>query len=663
MNSMDRGYVPNYNDNVDNHQNTTIRNNCEITRSYDDVLVTENDKLSSNEPSTAGSTSVIVENDNYEKNIFFIDVGDKLKEVKRSEREPTISPNSMDSSPNHSFNSNLAVPMNGSVEVEPNNNQQHESSEMNDMRHRPRLRLNINLAMENNLQSIANHWQIETSKQLNRNTTSIQSNFTGRQVNHSISQERVVRENTLSQQENRTSSLGSAFLQSNQTERDIIHRMPNSSQYSMLRQILTRTQPRIYLNPSSPEYQINTLLSDVHDETINLEATNMLEPNEFVITANNTESGVLNTPIIEFNESQLYRRPNIDVNIIRTPALQSSNTNKMMALNQSSSDADDRSSNNSDNSRTTNNNLQVEFNTDFNNDDSTNSNTITYETTTRSDNNRRLVIEKILDVKRTEEGRLVYNVKWFGSERIGTVDGSEVSDSFNFIEFWKNWGDKPIDIIYGANTCENDYSNEFNFNLSNWVSIKNVLNAIEPFRRCLSHSGIEIVEFFDRLDYNCDKIYLLSHTSHIYVILHLYIKKLIYISDGTNLFMTDDETRKEVEEKILSGYHDDNNYRFITMKNDLQVRADYCGSTAGSVALEFARLYRTKLLPYTDGYISTNETIRSRLRKKLHPAKSERLKFQSPFKRERLRCDICDKGFKFDKRIFALHMRKHRNEK
>jgi len=159
-------------------------------------------------------------------------------------------------------------------------------------------------------------------------------------------------------------------------------------------------------------------------------------------------------------------------------------------------------------------------------------------------------------------------------------------------------------------------------------------------------SRIEVSPWDDSLDR--DRILLLDHDSHCYVICYLSGQSLGYIADGTNNYMNDGTVREEIAK--FTGL------KLVGLNYNQQFRVDHCASSAVMIALELIRHHKQGQWPES---LAAPRSLRSRIEKRFHKFESESVSEQPLHTKRRWRiCSKCSKHFPNTKRrAFIMHQR------
>lgn len=116
-----------------------------------------------------------------------------------------------------------------------------------------------------------------------------------------------------------------------------------------------------------------------------------------------------------------------------------------------------------------------------------------------------------------------------------------------------------------------------------WVTMQQIMDTIERMRKKTFKTDIEVSPYSH--EHSGDKIYLLDHNFHCYVVLYYHKEKHGYIADGTNKFMETESIRSHVSKYI--------NFKLIGVRFDLQAKIDHCGGAAACIALAFMQAYKS----------------------------------------------------------------------
>lgn len=127
-----------------------------------------------------------------------------------------------------------------------------------------------------------------------------------------------------------------------------------------------------------------------------------------------------------------------------------------------------------------------------------------------------------------------------------------------------------------------------NLNYENWVTVDQIIDAIVCYK-CKFKKPLRPVKYNGELlgdksgSDEDEKIYLLQHMFHLYVLYYRATEKTCYIADGMNLYLNSASIRAELSRKIRC----DQTIMGIEVRP--QTRVDYCGAWAALIALDFTR--------------------------------------------------------------------------
>jgi len=171
-----------------------------------------------------------------------------------------------------------------------------------------------------------------------------------------------------------------------------------------------------------------------------------------------------------------------------------------------------------------------------------------------------------------------FKVSWVGYNEISWVDEGDLDCDRLVNEFFEKRGSREVEPLAGADAT----SDKFNFN--NWTSISTVLKHVRQWENSSRHNAGLNVERFNGLQ-NKDCVYIMDHNCHLFVLMHYVDDKLIYISDGTNLYSRSRKIKREINKRIGKGV------KVLTLINNVQRGQDFCGSTAAAIAITFLQKY------------------------------------------------------------------------
>lgn len=254
-------------------------------------------------------------------------------------------------------------------------------------------------------------------------------------------------------------------------------------------------------------------------------------------------------------------------------------------------------------------------------------------------------VRTIRDYKNDEETGMSYLVSWKGYPRSeDTWEPAKNLNNCNAIlkKFHLERGIMVPKIRPLVGASDGVPNNE-----RNWVSIGDIIKRISILRNMDRYkSDLEVEEWNE---FGCvDRIYIMRHDFHCYVLLHLPRRNMCYIADGSNKFLENVQTRFEIR-RILR-------IPLQHLRFEQQTKADHCGSSAVLIALEFMRGYRRVKFPQT---LKATPSVVKKVTDSLHRHKSELI--ENPFEKKDhvARCEICSltlRGHNRNQKM-ALHIR------
>lgn len=125
-------------------------------------------------------------------------------------------------------------------------------------------------------------------------------------------------------------------------------------------------------------------------------------------------------------------------------------------------------------------------------------------------------------------------------------------------------------------------------NEKNWVPMERILSKISSMRNIGCYKTTLECTAFEKIGTG-DKIYVIAHDRHCYVLLYLANKHRGFIADGRNNFIDDTSVQSELKSLL--------EIDLIGVKYDYQFRADQCATSAVMIALEFMRAYKKGWIP------------------------------------------------------------------
>jgi len=171
---------------------------------------------------------------------------------------------------------------------------------------------------------------------------------------------------------------------------------------------------------------------------------------------------------------------------------------------------------------------------------------------------------------------------------------------------------------------------------ANSIDTARVLVYISTISRFRGYKRtIEVVGFVDHIEDKVEKIYVLLHRSHFFVIAHYSSRRTIVV-DGANA--TDDGQLKD-ELEVLVGL------KLEQVRFEQQRGSDHCGASAIVIALELMRLHNRDQSP--QGKLTVPDGTLKFLVGKLHRAPTEKLgAWKSVNEIEIPTCSKCLRKFK-----------------
>lgn len=151
------------------------------------------------------------------------------------------------------------------------------------------------------------------------------------------------------------------------------------------------------------------------------------------------------------------------------------------------------------------------------------------------------------------------------------------------------------------------------FNEKNWVSMDTIIEMYNKYKnyriRNFDLSAEEWTTFKDT------GIYFVRYERHCFVVLYLKPKNIGLIADGSNLFIKNIDTARELR-KLLA-------IRLRSIRFNQQTKIDHCGSSAVMIALELTRAYKNSIVPKS---LIVSNYWRDRIVKDMHRFESTSLK-------------------------------------
>lgn len=147
--------------------------------------------------------------------------------------------------------------------------------------------------------------------------------------------------------------------------------------------------------------------------------------------------------------------------------------------------------------------------------------------------------------------------------------------------------------------------------IRNWQSIDKVINSINQFRSMSSYRCSLEVRVWDSEFGTNDCLYLYPYKEHCYILLYYAAKQVVHLADGSNQFIYDLATRKQISKNLP--------ILINPVKYNQQYRADHCASSAVLITLSFLKSYKYNKEPTA---ITSSISIRNRVARQLHKYQS-----------------------------------------
>lgn len=185
-------------------------------------------------------------------------------------------------------------------------------------------------------------------------------------------------------------------------------------------------------------------------------------------------------------------------------------------------------------------------------------------------------------------------------------------------------------------------------NDKNWVKpskiLEKIITGLRNFKISLS---LQIKIWTNELDYQ-DTLYIVPYLGHCYMVLYYNKKKIGYIADGTNNFMTNPDEANEIKEFL--------GFQLSPRKFVQQTRVDHCASSAVCIGIELVSHYNKDIKPDD---IVVSKTYYKRLIKQLHSEYSYSIMNKKPLDFvTKLKCEFCHRGFRLEN---AKSFKKHQS--
>lgn len=206
-------------------------------------------------------------------------------------------------------------------------------------------------------------------------------------------------------------------------------------------------------------------------------------------------------------------------------------------------------------------------------------------------------------------------------------------------------------------------SKNLKYNDEVWCTVEQVIERLQDQIRIHGYDlGLKIYDFSSDLDIRSDAIVYVCMDFHLYIGLYLADEKRVFIGDGENRIL-----QAESREIIEEGHVRDNGIEVIPIEYSKQNRVDHCGSSACSIGVELARMFKNdRLLAAYHGWrrtgsceVSVSKRIRERNIAALNKGQSEKLPTKvggSKFNR----CTYCGwASMSTSRRALSNHLRIH----
>lgn len=247
-------------------------------------------------------------------------------------------------------------------------------------------------------------------------------------------------------------------------------------------------------------------------------------------------------------------------------------------------------------------------------------------------------VDKIIGHKITTSGRK-FSIKWKHYPETYLLPEGNFDGCIDLLQDYCIKKKLPLSNIEGLLGA----SSKAKFNYSNWKTMDEIVDAIATYRKFSSYraSQLPVLKYKERFD--IEGIYLLANNFHCFVILFLHNQEY-YIADGNNKVWDDDDR------PLLK-------YRYVG-----QSKADFCASSAVTIALEFMRVHQGNRLGKGDNVLMASKWLRTRIVKLMHKFESASTSQKSAIADVRYynHCISCGRKWrKNDRRILSLHERFH----
>lgn len=274
-------------------------------------------------------------------------------------------------------------------------------------------------------------------------------------------------------------------------------------------------------------------------------------------------------------------------------------------------------------------------------------------------------VEAILNHRiRTTDKALLFKIKWLGySERRSTYEPAKMlcgskdlvdaylesldsATSSQLLKYRHEWNKRMKENHHDEQDQDQDSENSN----PNYVSLDTILVYVDSYMASRNNPlNLMVEQYVDWFDEEQDKLYILEHLQHYYVL--LWHSKQVYLVDGANLSLETGYRRKV--EKLIGA-----KVVPLTVLHT-QSQTGQCGSSAITICLELIRLLTSNEFS-VDKPIKETRGLRDQLVAKLHPVREEFLQPKRPINelmkeiRDTNKCDICETTFK-SRRALSLH--------
>lgn len=198
------------------------------------------------------------------------------------------------------------------------------------------------------------------------------------------------------------------------------------------------------------------------------------------------------------------------------------------------------------------------------------------------------IVKEVVDMRK-KRGSIQYRIRWQESgSQDSWLDERDCQSCIAKVNLFRVKKKKlnPLPVPVGASSCQQGP----NYNHENWITIEQAMLDIKIYDRKTYSKSITIMPFEGQLGQN-DCIFLFPLGQHCFTGLFLAKKRVLYLSDGGNVYIKSESAKKSLK-------------RFIGRPVDIipipfneQKAIDHCGTSASLLAIEYKRIYQRLEIP------------------------------------------------------------------